>query len=238
VITLGADALSVATIGLAVVTAALASAAFLQLRDSVRGRADALGPRVTIVALRPFWPASQPAQFLDGEDQQWPFGTTFDLPKDGDLQIKVKGLGCIINDGDTVTVTIPEHITFEVPELEPAGIEVTATAEYLSGQRYVVPARNTIAFGYAITRSVEQWAAAYDADPVSFELTVGDQRATGIEDTFRIQVLAFPLERDPQLQGRWMVPRGHIEVARHDHVEVAPANRRYRRRASRVRWWT
>jgi hypothetical protein len=233
------EVVAYATLALAVATAALAFVAFFQLRQSkfatieaTKTRADSRGPRATVVAMRPFWPPCQPAQYLDGDDQPWPLAHEFNLPKDGNLRIRMKGLGYIINDGDTVTAEIPDEIRFN-PSVPVGfeGIEETGQAEYLAGRRYVVPARTIVRFEYLVTGTVVEWVEAHERGKkwnASITLVVGDQLATGIEDTFTIDVLAYPLLPKADYQGVWLVPLAHMEGAARDHVEVRPAVRHYR----------
>jgi hypothetical protein len=230
------DLVAWGTLALAVATASLAVAAFLQLRqtraasvEATKTRADSRGPRVSVVAMRPFWPPFQPAQFLDGEDQPWPIGNEFDVPAH---QIRIKGLGFVINDGDAVTVEVSDGIRFNPSiEAEFGGIEATGQAEYLAGSRYVVRARTTVRFEYLVTKAVSEWIRAYETphEPSgTFFLVANDQLATGVEDTFTIDVFGYPIQPISESLGRWGVPRTQLEGAEHDHVEVRPAVRRYR----------
>lgn len=228
------------TLGLAIATTLLAVAAFLQLgqsaelvKESVRARADQLGPRVSLVMVQGPARAFAPATLLGGQETPLVGGQVLQVPEHREQLVRTLAWGYIANDGDAgVIVRVPPELTF--PEVGPipeiGGVRAGGIAVLVKPGVYAIGARTTVALRFAITATVAEWATAYQVHPgpAEFRVTVSDHLEHGVEDTYRVEITAFPLEPVTGRDDQWIVPVSNVVGAEHGRVEVHRAHRRYR----------
>ncbi|MBL7550217.1 hypothetical protein I6A60_20375 [Frankia sp. AgB1.9] len=145
----------------------------------------------------PQWPPYAPSTAPRGQPQPWPIGQEWHVPRDADhkmimsAEVRVKNLGSRL-----------AHLTFEGPLHFPSN--KPATPQLLLPDSELVLVLDAAG-------TVDTWAAAWHARENGEPLPEGtearvictDDRDTGVVDTWRPRLAAWPIQPVPDRDGLW-----------------------------------